>query len=119
MTPYLARFASGLSELLILADSADEALAIVELLNIEEAPAELRELPRGVFACQVRWPDDLEGEDSPADFSEAGVVLEPFGALANWLEVIADAELGVPSAPPLALVPPPPPTADGELEGDP
>lgn len=85
---YLARF-QDFADCIVDASDPDEALRVLAQC-VEDPPIGLQELPPSVFCVEVRWADDEE--ESPANFSSAGVVLEPFDPLASYLETQANAE---------------------------
>lgn len=101
---YLAKFqkpADGddaIADVFVDAETGDEALDVLKRNGIDDPVARLVVLPRNVFCCEVRWADDdagdVEGEEdeqNPANYTDAGVVLEVGDALADFLELDANA----------------------------
>lgn len=101
---FLAKFKTpegedaAIADVFIDAADGDEALEALRRHDIDDDVVRLVEIPPGVFCAEVRWADedagDVEAEEdeqNPANFSEAGVVLEVSEALANFLELDANA----------------------------
>lgn len=90
---YLAKF-KEVGDVLIEAASPDDALRSLEAHDVADEPIRLVEVPAGVFCAEVQWadPSEVEAGESPAgltaaDVADAGVVLEPFEAFADWLDI--------------------------------
>jgi hypothetical protein len=77
----------------VVSAESDEAAAELVAAKVEgEELAGLILVPAGVFLCELRTPDD-EDDDNPANVSAAGLVLEPFDDLGDWLEAADEAPI--------------------------
>jgi len=85
---FLAKFLEG-CDVLVEANSSDQALDVLrEEITVD--PAELRQVPPGVFVAEVHWDD--EGHPA-AKHADAGVVCEPCSAMIGWLETDSEKEV--------------------------
>lgn len=86
---FLATYAEA-NSILVDATDAEDAQARLRAEVPDASPLMLFPIPVGVVLAEVRWPDPPsvvpEDKSNPANFSDAGVALEPFDALADYLE---------------------------------
>lgn len=78
----------AIADVLVAADDGDGALEALRRNGIDDEVARLVEVPANVFCAEVRWKDEDEDEEEDDD---AGVVLEVSEALADFLELDANA----------------------------
>lgn len=76
---FVAEFANEeLPDVIVDADTSDEALEMVAALGLDEAPIQLVVLPKGIFSAEVQWNES--DDDGEPEF-----MLAPFEQFDAWV----------------------------------